>query len=80
MKIFVKCMNCGYTLYTQRHEIFALMLDGNFKACSECKHLLDLASVLICGRKRGDYCDACEFRFQCFSSEPVEADIKGLDN
>jgi len=73
-------MNCGFTIYTQRHEVFGLMLDKNFKVCSECRKPLDLVNVLICGREKGEYCEACQFRFQCFTSQPVEADLQGLDN
>lgn len=69
MKIFVKCLNCGYVVYTHRYEVFSLL--GNDMTCSDCKQPLNFVNVLLCGKDKGGYCDACQFRFQCFSSEPI---------
>jgi transposase-like protein len=73
MKIFVKCLECGYVVYTDRREVFALL--GNNKHCNRCKHILDLVTVGVCDRSRdGVWCNSCQFRFQCFSSEPIGKD------
>ena len=79
MKIFIKCGNCGSVIYTKRCEVFSLMLDGNIKVCSACKQKLDFATALICGRSKGEACELCDYRFQCFTLQPVEADFDGLD-
>jgi hypothetical protein len=69
MKLFIKCLSCGFSLYTDRKEVLALLLDRF--VCNECKHPLTLVSVLMCDRDRGDWCSSCQHRFQCFSSEPI---------
>jgi len=76
MKIFVKCCNCGHVVYTERKEILSMISARNF-SCSDCNLSLTRASLLICSDDFGKYCDVCEFRFYCFSSEPIEV---GLDN
>jgi len=69
MKIFIKCLNCGFTLYTDRKEALVLILDRF--VCQECNKPLDLVDILMCNRDRGEWCDTCQNRFQCFSSKPV---------
>ena len=73
MNIFVKCLECGYVVYTTRREVFNLL--GGDTYCKECNHALNLVDILVCSRPRGDWCNNCPFRFQCFSSEPID----GLD-
>lgn len=72
MRVFIKCAHCGHVVYTTKLDVLSRLED---LYCSKCEHTLDLVNVLLCTRNRGSWCDDCQFRFQCFSSEPFE----GLD-
>lgn len=76
MKIFVKCCSCGHVVYTMRKEILSLVASKEF-SCSGCNIALSRILMLLCDGVLGNQCDSCQFRFYCFSSDPVEV---GLDN
>jgi len=75
MNIFVKCNKCEYSIYTKRREVLTLLGDDTL-SCSECDKQLDSVTIFMCSATKGNNCDGCQFRFQCFASCTVE---DGLD-
>ena len=69
MRIFVKCLECGHVIYTERREVFTL-LGGDF-TCAQCEKHLDYVDVTLCSKFFGDWCNNCQYRFQCFALDPV---------
>jgi len=71
MRAWTTCPSCGHVIFTL--EVMPLMhlllqTDQTY-TCKECGAVLDVNTVTLCGIRTDDKrCDACQFRFQCFSS------------
>jgi len=71
-KAFAKCRKCGFTIFTEHVDELVTLVSGNeIYSCSECHNPLDYIQLTLCSRGLTQDCETCEFRFQCFSSNPV---------
>jgi len=75
VKLFLECSNCNHIILPDPEKIPVLVeILGSTKLykCKNCNVTMDFYTIHVCYRELTDECNACRFRFLCYTNDATK--------